>query len=101
MHYRDKEHLENNEIVLVVYKHVTPKKGKFNYDVTSLQSCKNFSPNTLRQILKNPNKFFKKHFNKFMYEEFYETTIIETDDTIKIVSTENVSKSNNEFNRLH
>lgn len=57
MHYGDKEQVDNNELVIVAYKHSTSKNGVFDYMVTSIQKCQYFPPMLLTKILKNPNKY--------------------------------------------
>lgn len=102
MHYGDTEQLENNSLNIVIYKHGTPKEDVFEYMVESIQSCKYFPPNILKNILTNPNKYFSEKFKNKKSEEFYLTTIkiVDINDTLTW-SIKNVSKRKNEFYRLH
>lgn len=102
MHYGDNEQILENELIIIIYKHVTEKKNIFDYEIASIQKCNYFSPRLLKNLLIKPNKFLKKQFKELKSEEWYEIFIKENENSeIVIVSTTNVSHSENEFHKLH
>ena len=48
MHYGDEKQLKESELIVVVYKHGTEEEDVFDYQISSIQSCKYFPPNLLR-----------------------------------------------------
>ncbi len=103
MHYGDKEQLDENKLVVIVYKHGTNKKDKFDYELSSIQKCQYFPKALLKKILNKSNKTFKKVLKEEKEEEWYEIEIKSTDGYKKfdIISIQNVSDSNNTFHTLH
>ena len=104
MHYGDKESLKENELVLVVYKHeVLGEENKFDYELSSIQSCKYFPPRLLMKIIVSPDKYLAEFFADKKIEEWYLITLKSTDgyDDFELTSIENVSNTDNDFHRLH
>ncbi len=113
MHTNDEKYLENNKIVLVVYKHGTPGKIKYSengllakrsvdYQVTSIQKCKLFSPNGLLFIMKNTFHYFNEHLSRFPFEKYYELEIRQTSyDDIEVLNILDVTDHKSELKRLH
>lgn len=103
MHYGDKKQIEKNELVLVVYKHGTPKKNAFDYNVTSIRKCQFFNPSILKMILKKPKKYFNDILKNEPEEQYYELTIKNVDGwkNIDIYSYKNVTDKKDELYFLH
>lgn len=104
MHYGDKKHLKENELQVVVYKHeICGKEDSYDYDITSIQSCNYFPPRLLKELFSDPAKYLENDFKDKKSEEWYLVTIKSTDgyNDMKIKSIKLVSKSRNEFHRLH
>lgn len=110
MHYGDKEQVEENIIVIGVYLHEKYKKdskgsyqptGKLDIiEVKSIQECRYVSPWSVSKLIKKPGKFIKITDQKL--ESWYLVTLSETDwGELEVLSIGNVSKSENEFHRLH
>lgn len=130
MHYGDKEQIENNLLVVVVYKHshsIENMKNEFIYDLKSIQQCQYFTPSILKKILYMDKEWSHTYFNKILdsypVEHYYKITIKELGrnelidyekyrnykgkvkfslipDNVSI-SIEDVNESENEFYRLH
>ena len=103
MHYGDKEQIENNVLVLVVYKHSTSRKNSFEYELSAIHDCKMFPVRLLNKILSEPKKCLGKYFKDKEAECWYKATIKSTDGffEFEVPSIEDVSESNSEFDRLH
>jgi hypothetical protein len=103
VHYGDKEQIKHNKLTIVIYKHGTPRKNVFDYDLTSIQECKYFPKLLLKDMLGNTKKIFSKYFKDKKEEEWYEVKLTTLDGykKIKINSIKNVSDTKNEFHRLH
>ncbi len=112
MHYQDEKYFKNNKLVLVVYKHGTPGKVRYNkndlltersvtYDVTSIQKCKLFSPRFLSKIVNNTYEYFNEHLSRFPFEQWYEIEVRQTLDGIEVLNILDVTDHKSEFKRLH
>ncbi len=103
MHYGDPDQIKANKLVIIVYKHGTPRRNVYDYVVTSIHECKYFAPYIVKLLVENPNKYLGKYFKNKKKEKWYKTTI-KSIDSIKhfeIVSIEEVFSSKNKFNILH
>lgn len=120
MHYGDKHQLDAQRLRVVVYNHQIlgckkesriKKDGTFSkkhvdYQVTSIQCCELFNPNTLRKILDKPYEIFNKEFSKrgldpVKEEGWYEITLTSDGYKPKIVSFYDVSNSMDFYKHLH
>ena len=103
MHYGNRKQILKNELVVIIYKHGTPRKNIFDHQITSIQSCKYFPPVLLKKLLENPNKYFSIYFKNYKGEIWYKTKIVSADgiSKIKITSIQDVSHFKNELLRLH
>lgn len=103
MHYGDQKQLEKNQLIIVVYKHGTIRKNVFEYRFSSIQKCSYFPIKLLVKLIENPKKYLKDQLKDQKEEEWYEITINSPDGYkhMDVKSIKNVSKTKNEFHRLH
>lgn len=103
MHYGDKEQIDKNKLVIVVYKHsIIGEDIKCDYIITSIQKCEYFHPMLLYRFFKKPNKYLDFLKNE-KAEEWYliKMKCLDGYEKIEILSIINVSKSKDEFLKLH
>jgi hypothetical protein len=105
MHYGDKEQLEKQKLIIIVYKHETNELNKEKVDchVTSVQDMKYFPINLFKKIITEPNKYLKKYLINQKEEGFYKLNISSTDgyDQFQINSIKNVTYTKKDIHRLH
>ena len=101
MHYSDQEQLNENVLKLVIYIHTNlADPDDLLVQVASIQECKYFNPLTIQKILMVPEVFVNAHDCE--HEQWLLFTFKDLgNDSIRIVSIENVSETDNEFHRLH
>lgn len=112
MHYGDEKQLQDNELVVVVYKHEfidldeEQEENEVEYELASIQKCSYFPPRLLKKIITDPTSFFEKQMKDCKIEEWYQVTIKSTDGykqyeiTSIVMITEQMIEDNN-FLNLH
>ena len=130
MHYEDEEHLKENILKVVVYKHGTEDDNIFHYKLSSIQECRYIQPRFLNDIISMDDEysypFFKDILNNHKEEAWYFITLkeIESEEidyslyrdkngeldfdllpNVKyqydIISIEDVSNNENNYLKLH
>ena len=103
MHYEDLEAIENGKLVIVIYKHGTSKKDKYDYQISSIKRCEYVNPFLLFQLFKKTNKYFKDVLKNETVEHYYEIeiTILDGYSKFDIKYIKDVSNTPNDIDRLH
>ena len=103
MHYNDKEAIEKSKLVIVVYKHGTSKKNKFDYQISSIKRCEYINPFRLLRIFRKTNKYFKDVLKNEIEEHYYEIeiTILDGYTKFSIDYIKDVSDTPNDIDQLH
>jgi len=116
MHYGDEYHKKNQKLRIGVYKHgvcgkvSNPdfkkdgllKRNSVSYQISSIQECHLFDVGILFRMLRDPYKYLNEAMSKQKFEQWYILEIESTGyDKIQILDIQNVSKSPNDWERLH
>jgi len=103
MHYGDREHIEENRLKIVVYKHGTPEDGVFDYRVTSINECRYFPTYLLSKILVEPKYYLADLLKDKKEESWYliEMRSVDGYSRYEIMFIMDVSEDGDEFLRLH
>jgi len=108
MHYIDEEHIKNNILKIVLYKHdvldSTDDEILVDYEIASIQKCRYINPRVLFKYIKNPNKHLCKikEIDELKTEEWWLITLVQNKwDKLSLVSVKNVSNNDDNFLRLH
>ena len=115
MHYGDDRQLENSKLIIIVYKHeIMGRELKRNvngvvskrcvhYEISSVQEMRYINPRVVTKLLADPYKYLSKMLDKLPNEEWI---LVEIGDKngwgkLKVHQTTIVSKSANDFYKLH
>lgn len=103
MHLGDKKQLKKNKLKIVVYTMTDIDGKKIDFQITSIVSCKAFSPWILTKIMDNPNELKKfENMKKLKRERFYLVEIKQTSyNDFTVVDVVDKTESKNEFYHLH
>lgn len=83
MHYGDPQHLQNNHLMVVVYKcEIMQFPFDYEYEITSIKQCNLFRPRILRDILNNPDNYFEEIL-KGKGEDYY-CIMLSENNTFKV-----------------
>lgn len=115
MHYGSKKHLKKNILEVVFYKHEICDDGDdvdmdtpepFKIELTSIHECRYVEPKVLQKFLVCYPYILKDEFIDLPFGSWHKFLIRwvlsfgEVDD-FEVLSIENVSDSDNKFDRLH
>jgi hypothetical protein len=99
MHYGDDQQLDQNSLEIVIYTH--GGQAHIVFELASIQKCQFIRPQLLKDLF---DPFFFRQFAQLAdleREKWFLLRFMEEDDKLVLKQTSNVSKSDNEFHRLH
>lgn len=104
MHYKDPKQEEFGILQIVIYRHEFWENGKptgksSKVDITSIQKCEFIYPHIVEQLLRCPEKYIDSEV--YSLDQWHLLTFKSINGCLRLISSENVSESNNEFHRLH
>ena len=105
MHYGDIGQEEANIIKIVVYQHeiwddFKPTGKGDSLEIKSIQSCQFIRPYLVQRLIQYPGDYIST--DELRFDRFYLLALKQIDyNNLKVVSMIDVTKSENEYHRLH
>lgn len=109
MHYSETPQVDENILIIGIYKHgklwdLKKKECPYDIHINSIQKCQYISPYTIFKLLKNPHKSLWKfkEIQEVKAEQWFLAVFKENAKrNLELISLKDVSMDNNEFYRLH
>lgn len=93
MHYGDRRQTKASEIQIIIYKHGTSLKSKFDYQICSVYKCKHVHPHNLVKLYYQFELMFTEILKKIDAEHFYLFTLSFDGYDVKHKSHKKISKA--------